>query len=96
MGKKVVPFNRSFLEEFLNAPGKSEFIINMSDIYRNMEDHLKVCDRIAKDVFGEDVIPEAAVTVHNVIMDFLGAEGEESLSGIKSTEGGSDGPADGL
>jgi hypothetical protein len=72
MSKKVVPFNRSLLEDFLNTPNQSDFVVKMADVYRNVETHLKVCDKIAKDVFGEDVIPEAAVTIHNVIMDFFG------------------------
>ncbi len=85
MSKKVVPFNRSLLEDFLNTPNQSDFVVKMADVYRNVETHLKVCDKIAKDVFGEDVIPEAAVTIHNVIMDFFGSD-EESFPNLEFSE----------
>ena len=77
MHKKIISFNKSELESFLNTPGNSEYIIKMAPVYRDVKDHLNACTKIAKDVFGDNDFLDAVLTVHNIFMDFLSEDGEE-------------------
>lgn len=82
MPPKVIPFDKSVLDEYLNNPACSEYIKKMADLYRNIRDHLKTCEKIAEDVFGAEQCPEYIMAVHGVSLDFM-LEGSEDSPGIE-------------
>lgn len=74
MASKVVHFDKSVLEEYLRNPARSEYIHNMADLYRSIRDHMKACEKIAEEVFGENQCPDYIMAVHSVSVDFMSGD----------------------